>query len=123
MISLINNDDIKTDVFQTWSRTFREEHRLRMFEKRVLRRIFGPKRERVAGGCRRLHDEELQNLYTSPDTIRVIKSRGMRWMGHVTHMGVMRNAYKILVGKPEGKRHSEDLGIDGKIVLEWILGK
>jgi hypothetical protein len=69
-----------------------------------LRRIFGPKREEVAGGWRRLYDDDLQNLYTFPHTVRVIKSRRMRWAGHVASMGEMRSAYKLLVGKPEGKR-------------------
>jgi hypothetical protein len=75
-----------------------------MFENRVLRRIFGPRREEVAGGWRRLHNEELHNLYASSNIIRVIKSRRMRWAEHRPCMGKMRNAYKILVGKPEGKR-------------------
>jgi hypothetical protein len=86
------------------SYNIREGHRLRVFENRALRRIFGPKREEVAGGWRRLHNEELHNLHTSPDIIRVIKSRRMRWAGHIACMGKMRNAYNILVGKPEGKR-------------------
>jgi hypothetical protein len=77
---------------------------LRVFENRVLRRIFGPKREEVAGGWRRLHNEELHNLYASPNIIRVIKSRKMRWVGRVIRMGNMRNAYRILGGKFEGKR-------------------
>jgi hypothetical protein len=75
-----------------------------VFEKRVLRSIFGPKKEKVTGGWRRLHNEELHNLYTSPDIIMVIKSRKMRWAGHVVQMGEMRNAYNILVGKSEVKR-------------------
>jgi hypothetical protein len=77
---------------------------MRVSEKRILRRIFGPKREEVAGGCRRLHNEELHNLYASPNKIRVIKSRRKRWAWHGTRMEEVRNAYKILVGKPEGKR-------------------
>jgi hypothetical protein len=75
-----------------------------VFENRVLRRIFGPKRDEVTGGWRKLHNEELQNLYFSPSIIRMIKSRRMRWGGHVARMGEKRNAYRILVGKPEGKR-------------------
>jgi hypothetical protein len=76
----------------------------------------------VAGGWRRLHNEELHNLYSSPN-IRMIKARRMRWAGHVTRIGEMRNAYKILIVKPEGKRPLEDLGVDEMIILEWILGK
>jgi hypothetical protein len=70
----------------------------------VLRRIFGPKRDGVTGGWRTLHNEELHNLYSSPSIIRTIKSRRMRWAGHVTRMGKKRNVYRLLVGKPEGKR-------------------
>jgi hypothetical protein len=70
----------------------------------MLRRIFGPKRERVVGGWGRLHNEGLHNLYTSLIIIRVTKSRRMRWMGHVACMGKMRNSYKNLVGKPDGTR-------------------
>jgi len=70
----------------------------------VFRRIFKHRRKEVVGGCRRLHDEELHNLYASPDFIRAIKSRRMRWAGNVARMGEMRNAYIILVGKPERKR-------------------
>jgi hypothetical protein len=73
-------------------------------EKRVLRRMFGPKREEVVGNCRRLHNEELHNLYTSPNVIRVVKPRRMRWVGNVARMGEMRSAYSIMVGKSEGKR-------------------
>jgi hypothetical protein len=73
-----------------------------VFENRVLR-IFGPKRDEVIGGWRKLHNEELHNLYSSPSIIRIIKSRRMRWAGHVARMGEKRNAYRILVGKPEGK--------------------
>jgi hypothetical protein len=81
----------------------REEHRLRVFENRVLRRIFGPKRDEVTGEWRKLHNEELRDLYPSPSIIRIIKSRTMRWAGHVARMGEKRNAYRLLVGKPEGK--------------------
>jgi hypothetical protein len=82
----------------------REEHRLGMFENRVLRRIFGPKRDEVTGDWRKLHNEELHSLYSLPNIIRMIKSRRMRWTGHVARMGDKRTAYRILVGKPEGKR-------------------
>jgi hypothetical protein len=84
--------------------TLRDEHRLRVFENRVLRRIFGPKRDEVTGEWRRLHHEELNDLYSSPNIIRVIKSRRMRWMGHVARMGEGRVAYRILVGRPEGRK-------------------
>jgi hypothetical protein len=82
----------------------REEHRLRVFENRVLRRIFGPKRDEVTGERRKVHNEELHNLYSSPDIISQVKSRRMRWVGHVARMGEERKVYKVLVGKPEGKR-------------------
>jgi hypothetical protein len=88
---------------ETWSLTVREEHKLRVFENRVFR-IFGPKRDRVTGGWRKLHNEELHNLYSSPGIIRIIKSRRMRLSGHVARMGEKRNVYRLLVGKPEGKR-------------------
>jgi hypothetical protein len=82
----------------------REEQRLRVFENRVLRGIFGPKRDEAIGEWRRLHDEELNDLYSSPNVIRVIKSRRMRWTGHVARMGEKRGVYRILVGRPEGRR-------------------
>jgi hypothetical protein len=81
----------------------REEHRLRVSENRGLRRIFGPKREED-GSCRKLHNDELHNLYSSPNIVRVIKSRRMRWVGHVARMGEGRGFYSVLVGKSEGKR-------------------
>jgi hypothetical protein len=89
---------------ETWSVMLREEHRLRVFENRVLRRIFGPKRDEVNGEWRKLHNEELHNLYSSPDIIRQIKSRQMRWAGHVARVEEERKVYKVLVGKPKGKR-------------------
>jgi hypothetical protein len=75
-----------------------------VFENRVLRRIFRPKRDEVTGEWRKLHNEELHDLYSSPSIIRIIKSRRMRWAGHVARMEEKRNAYRLLVGKPEGKR-------------------
>jgi hypothetical protein len=73
-----------------------------VFENRVVRRIFGLKRDESIAGWRKLHNEELHNLYSSPSTIRMIKSRRMRWAGHVARMGEKKNAYRILVGKPKG---------------------
>jgi hypothetical protein len=84
--------------FETWSLTLREELRLRAFENRVLRRIFGPKRDEVTGEWRKVHNEELRDLYPSPSIIKIIKSRWMRWAGHVARME-KRNAYRLLVGK------------------------
>jgi hypothetical protein len=75
-----------------------------VFENRVLRRIFEPERDEVTEGWRKLHNEELRDLYSSPCLIRIIKSRRMRWEGHVARLGGKRNAYRLLVGKPEGKR-------------------
>jgi hypothetical protein len=75
-----------------------------VFENRVLRRVFGPKRDKVTGEWRKLHDEELNDLYSLPNIVQVVKSRRMRWAGHVVHMGEERGVYKVLVGKPEGKR-------------------
>jgi hypothetical protein len=89
------------------SLTFRDGHRLRVFENRVLRGIFGPKGGEITGQWRKLHSGELHNLYSSPDIIRHMKSRKMRWAGHVTRMGAGRNVYRVLVGKPEGKRPLE----------------
>jgi hypothetical protein len=89
---------------EIWSLTLREERKLRLFENTMLRRIFGPRREEVTGEWRRLHNEELNDLYSSPKILRVIKSRRMGWAGHVARMGEERGAYRFLVGKPEGKR-------------------
>jgi hypothetical protein len=88
---------------ETWSLTLGEEHRLRVFENRVLRRIFGPKREED-GSWRKLHNDELHSLYSSSNIVEVIKSRRMRWTAHVARMGEGRGVYRVLVGRPEGKR-------------------
>jgi hypothetical protein len=92
---------------ETWSLTLREERRLRVFENRLLRRVFGPKRDEVTGEWRKPHNEELNNLYSLPNIVRVVKSRRMRWAGHVAHMGENRGVNRVLVGKPEGKRQLE----------------
>ena len=89
---------------ETWSLTVREEHRLRLFENRVLRRIFGPRREEVTAEWKKLHNEELNDLYTSANIVRVIRSRRMRWAGHVARMREERDVYSDLVEKPEEKR-------------------
>jgi hypothetical protein len=88
----------------TWSLTLREEHRLGVFENRVQRRIFGPKRDEVTGEWRKLHNDELNDFYSSPRIIGIIKARRTRWAGHVAQRGEKRNAYRLLVGKPEGRR-------------------
>ena len=85
-----------------------------MFENMVLRRIFGPRRDEVTGEWRRLHNEELSDWYSSPNIVRVIKSRRMRWAGHVVCMGEERVAYMVLVGKPEGKRPL------GRLRRRWV---
>jgi hypothetical protein len=89
---------------ETWFLTLREEHRLRVFKNRVLRRISGPKRDDVIVEWRKLHNEGLHNLYSSPDIIRQIKSSRMRWVGNVARLEEEKKAYRVLVRKPEGKR-------------------
>ena len=90
---------------ETWSLTLREERRLRVFENRVLRKLFGPnKRDEVTGEWRKLHNEELNDLYSLPNIVRVVKSRRMRWAGHVARVGEVKGVHRVLVGKPEGKR-------------------
>ena len=88
---------------ETWSLTLREECRLRVFESRVLRRVFGPRRDEVTGEWRKLHNEELRDLYSLPNIVQVVKSRRMGWTGHVARMGEGRGVHRVLVGKPEGK--------------------
>ena len=104
----------------TWSLTLREESRLRVFENRVLRRIFQLKRDEETGEWRKLHNDELNDLYCSPNIIRM-KSRKMRWAGHVARMGERRGVHRVLVGKPEGKNHLEGPGVNGRIILRRIF--
>jgi len=89
----------------------------------MLRRIFVPKRDEVTRESKKLHNEELNDLYSSPNIIWVIKSRRMKWAVHLACMGERKFAYRILIGKPEEKSHSEDPGVDGRIILRWILRK
>jgi hypothetical protein len=118
---------------ETWSLTLREECSLRVFENRVLRRIFVPKRDEVMGEWRKLHNEELNDLYSLPNLVRVIKSRRMRWAGHVVHKGEGRGVYRVLVRKSEGKgllgrpRHRWEDNIRMYLVLSsgsgmWVCG-
>ena len=88
----------------TWSLTLGEEHRLRVFENKVLRKIFGAEKDEITGEWRKLHNAELHALYSSPSIIRNLKSRRLRWAGLVARMEQFRNAYRVLVGKPESKR-------------------
>jgi hypothetical protein len=107
---------------ETWSLTLREEHKLRILENRVLRRIFGPKME-VDRSFRKFHNDEHHNLYSSPDIIRVIKSWRVRWAGHVSRMGEGRGVYRFWLGSPKVRDHWEDLGVGGMITLRWTLGR
>jgi hypothetical protein len=93
---------------------------LRVSENMMLRRIFEPRRNEIAGDWKRLHNEELNDLYSSPNFVRVIKSRRMRWAGHVARTGEERWVYRVLVGKPEGRNHWGDLGVDRWIILGCI---
>jgi hypothetical protein len=107
---------------ETWSLTLREEHRLRVFENRVLRKIFGPKREED-GSWGKLHNDELYSLYSSPNIVRVIKSRRMRWAGHVARMDEGRGVIGFWLGNLKARDHWEDLGVGGRITLSWTLGR
>jgi len=89
---------------ETWSLILREENKLRALENRVLRKILGPKRDEVTGEWRKIYNEELNDLYCSPNIVRMIKSRRGRWAGHVAYMGERRGVYRVLVGRPECKR-------------------
>jgi len=89
---------------ETWSLTLREESRLKLFENRVLRRVFGPKRDDVTGEWRKLYNGELSDLYSLPNIVQVVKSRRMSWAGHVARMEEGKVVHRVLVGKPEGRR-------------------
>jgi len=115
----------------TWWLTLREERVLRVPENLVLMRIFGPRRDEVTVEWKRLHSEELNDLYSSPNIVRAIKSRRMRWAGHVARMGEERGVYRVLVGKPEGRplrrprrRWADntrmDLQVLGCVYRDWI---
>jgi len=104
-----------------------EERKLRVFENMVLRRIFGPRRDEITEEWRRLHNEELNDLYSSPNIVQVIKSRRMRWAGHVARMGEEKGVYRVLVGKPEGRprrRWVDNIRMDlqevGYGYMDWI---
>ena len=117
VLNSISNDRLVVlYVCETWSLTLREERRLK-----VLRRIFGPRRDEVTGEWRKLHNEELTDLYSSSNIVRVIKSRRMRWAGHVACIGERRSVYRVSVGKPEGNgplgRHR--LGWEDNIKMDF----
>jgi len=108
---------------ETWSLTLREERNLRVFENMVLRRIFGPRGDEVTGEWRRLHNEDLNNLYSSPNIVRVIKSRRMRWAGNLARMGEERGCIGSWWENRREIDHWGDLGVDGWIILGWISGR
>jgi len=106
---------------ETWSLTLREEPRIRVFENRVLRRIFGPKRDVVTGEWRKLYNEELNVLYSSPNIVQVTKSRRKKWAGHVARMGDGRSVYRILVGNLRERDQWGYPGGNGRIILRLIF--
>ena len=105
------------------SRKYYQKYELRVFENRVLRRVFGLKRDEVTGQWRKLHNEELNDLYSLPNIVRVVKSTRMGWVGHVARTGEDRGVHRVLVGKPEGMSHGGDQDVDGRIILRWIFRK
>jgi len=108
---------------ETWSLTWREERRLRVFENRVPRRIFGPKRDKLTGEWRKLHTEEFNDLYSSPSIVRVIKLKRMKWAGNVAQMGKRKVNTGFWWGSLRERDHLEDPGVDGRIILRWIFRK
>ena len=108
---------------ETWSLTLTVEHTLRVSEKRVLRKIFGHKRDEVTGEYIRLHNKEIYDLYSSQNVNRVMMSRGMRWTGHVVNMADRRRAYRVGWGGLRKRVHFEDLSVDGRKILKQILKK
>jgi len=105
---------------ETWSLTLREERRLRVFENRVLRRVFVLKRDELTGEWRKSHNEELSDLYSLPNIVRVVKPRRMRWAGHMARMGQGREVYRENLRERE---HWGDPDADGRIILRWIFRK
>jgi len=105
---------------ETGSLTLREERQLRVFENMVLRRIFGPRKDEVTGEWSKIHNEELNDLYSSTNIVRVITSRRMRWAGHVARMGEERGCIGSWWGNWRERDHWRDLGVDGWIILGWI---
>ena len=103
---------------ETWSLTLRDQRRLRVFENRVLRRICWPKRDEVTEEWRKLHNEELNDLYSSPNTVRV-----MKWAGHVARVGETRGYTGIWWGNLREREHLGDPGVDGRIILRWFFMK
>jgi hypothetical protein len=107
---------------ETWSLTLREEHKLRVYDNRLLRRTTDPNWEEIMEGWRKLHNE-LYNLYSSPNTSRMINSKRMRWVGYVAWMSDEKCIRNPGLGKLKGRDYLEDFGINGRILLEWTLGK
>jgi len=108
---------------ETWSLTLREERRLSVFENRVLRRVFGPKRDEVTGEWRKLHNEELSDQYSLLNIVQVVKSRRMRWAGHVVRMGEGRGVHRVWWGNLKERDQWGDRDADGRIILRWIFRK
>jgi len=108
---------------ETWSLILRDESRMSVFENRVLRRIYETKRDELTGEWGKLHTEELYDLYSSPDIIRVIKSRRMRWAEHVACMGQRRGVYRVWWRSLRERDNLEDPGFDGRIILRWLFRK